>query len=63
MIKEIIVTEPIQEYFYDITHNMNCYPIVLASDNKDTAVSFDDKNNCYITNMKGFTGMIILVED
>jgi len=63
MNKEIIIKEPLQDFFYYIEHNMNCYPFVWTSDKKYHAVNYDDKNNCYITRMEGFTGKIILVED
>ena len=63
MSKEIVITEPLQDFFYDIEHNMNCYPLVWTNDNKYHAVNYDDKNNCYITRMEGFTGKILLIED
>lgn len=62
-IKEIIIKEPLQDFFYDIEHNMNCYPFVWASDNKYHGSNYDDENHLYLSNMKGFTGKIILVED
>ena len=62
-IKEIIIKEPLQENFYHIEHNMNCYPFVWTSEIKDRGVNYDDKNHLYLARMKGFTGKIILVED
>jgi hypothetical protein len=61
-IKEIIIKEPLQENFYHMEHNMNCYPIVHTSDKKDHGVNYDDKNHLYLARMKGFTGKIVLVE-
>lgn len=61
--KEIIITKPIQGYFYDIEHNLNCYPLIWTSDRKYHGLGFNDKNNCYICNMEGFTGKIILIGD
>ena len=60
---EINIKEPIQDYFYHIEHNMNCYPLVWTSEIKDRGVNYDDKNHLYLARMKGFTGKIILVED
>lgn len=60
MSKEIVITEPIQDYIYDITHNMNCYPIIWVNDMRNHFICHHDKNKCYITNMKGFTGKIFL---
>jgi len=60
---EINIKEPIQDYFYHIEHNMNCYPFVWTSEIKDRGVNYDDKNHLYLARMKGFTGKIILVED
>ena len=59
----IIIKEPIQDYFYNIEHNMNCYPFVWTSDIKDRGVNYDDENHLYLARMKGFTGKIVLVED
>ena len=62
-IKKINIKEPLQENFYHIEHNMNCYPFVWVSDKKDRGVNYDDENHLYLARMKGFTGKIILVED
>ena len=63
IIKEIIIKEPLQENFYHIEHNMNCYPFVWTSEIKDRGVNYDDESHLYLARMKGFTGKIILVED
>ena len=62
-IKAIIIKKPLEDYFYNIKHNMNCYPLIWTSDKKYHGVSFYDKNNCVLCNMEGFTGKIILTKD
>lgn len=62
MTKEIIIKEPLQDFFYHIEHNLNCYPLVWTSDNEYHGVNFDDNNHLYLSRMKGFTGKIILVQ-
>lgn len=63
MSKEIVITEPLQNYFYHIKHNMNCYPLIWASDRKYHGLWFIDKNHCYLCDMEGFTGKLILMKD
>ena len=59
---EIEVKEPWKDDFYDIDHNMNCYPIVYTSDKKYHEVNFDNKSHLYLSHMKRFSGKIILVQ-